>query len=360
MGIDQSILSILDVLRALVAAGIAGVIAWYFFRVFGRPRAAIPFFGFLAAFGLGMAILRAVVGSGDPGSINLASCDSSTYSNIIVCIGWPLYLDVGQTAMETIKGLGGYYGGAAVQSGLMAAVTLLALYKSLAKNVWRGSGWLILEAFALGSLSWIVLANAGWLLGVLTSAVTYGVGQVGESAVLLNLSAKLSAYQSAIGMAERVTDFATIGELQTTKQVSGIAMILIHACMGLFNVMTILNMIVVCVLVILANYLPSIALLMIILGSYSWSGLLRFLAYGAVLKIFLFVEFALLRLLPDAGDNALKLLLEAGGTIMLLVLLGMAIVALKGILILKFVHYVYQREFVPIRSGLRILTGGKP
>jgi hypothetical protein len=359
MGIDQSIIEILEVLRALVAAGICFVIAWYFFRVIGRPRAAFPFFAFLAAFGVGGAILRAVVGSGDPGSINLASCDSSTYPNIIICNGWPLYLDVGKSAMELIMGLGGHYGGAVFQSGLMAAVTLLALYKSLAKNIWRGSGWLVLEAFALGCLSWIVMANAGWFLGVLTSAITYGVGQVGESSILLDLSAKLSAYQSAIGMAERVTDFATIGELQTTKQVSGFALLLIHGCMGLFGVMTILNTVVVCVLVLLTNYLPSIALLMIVLGSYSWTGLLRFIAYGAVFKIFLFVEFALLRLLPDAGDNALKLLLEAGGTIMLLVFLGMAIVAAKTVLLLKFVHYIYQREFVPIRSGLRILTGEK-
>jgi hypothetical protein len=71
-------------------------------------------------------------------------------------------------------------------------------------------------------MSWVVLANAGWFLKVMTGVVTYGVSQIGESAILADLSAKLAAYQAAIGVADKITDFATIGELQTTKQASGV------------------------------------------------------------------------------------------------------------------------------------------
>lgn len=361
MGIDQSVLDLLAVLRALVAAGFCGVVAWYVFRVIQSPGThGFPFAMFILSFGVGAAILRFFVGSTDGEGINLASCDAASYPNIIVCNGWPLYLDVGKTGMETIMGLGGHYGGVVVQSGLMSAVTLLALYMALSKSVVRGSGRLVLEAFLIGAMSWIVLANAGWFLKVMTGVVTYGVSQIGETAILADLSAKLTAYQNAIGVADKITDFATIGELQTTKQVSGVAVFLIHCCLGLFNVMTILNTIVVCVLVLLTNYLPSIALLMIILGSYSPMGILRLITYAAVFKLALFVEFALLRLLPDPGDSALKLILEAAGSIITLVILGWTILAVKAVLLLKFVYYIYQREFVPIRAGFRILTGGKP
>lgn len=358
---DQSIVEILQLLRAILTAGLCGVIAWYFFQVVRDWRSAWPFFAFLLSFAAGVAILRFFVGQADAdGGMNLASCDPNTYPLIIVCNGWPLYLETGKVAMETILGLGGHYGGAAAQSALMTAVTLLALYKALAKNVWQASGRGILEAFLLGSLSWIVLANSGWILQVITGAVTYGVSQLGEAAILSDLSAKLVGYQKAIGMAERITDFASIGELQTTKQVTGLALFMINCSMALFNVMTVLNTFVVCLLIILTNYLPSIALLMIVIGSYSPMGLVRLLAYTAIFKLALFVEYSLLNMLPDPGGSALKMLMESAGTIVMLVGFGLIIISVKAVLFLKFVYFIYKREFVPIRSGFNILMKGKP
>ncbi len=361
MNIDQSVLEILNVLRALTVMGFVGVIAWYVFKVIQSPKThGFPFLFFIASFGIGGFLFKLFVGDASPDSFNLASCDTTSYPNIIVCNGWPLYLDTAKPAMNAIMALGGHFGGVAIQSGVMAAATLLALYIALAKSITRGSGRLIIEAFALGALTWLLLANVGWLLKVMTGVVTYSAGLMNESMVLSSLSDKLSAYNAAIGVADRVTDYASIGELQTTKSVSNIAKYLLSfGCLGVFHIMTVLNMIVVCVLVIITNYLPSIALLMIIMGSYSGGSLVRFIAYAAVFKIILFVEFALLRLLPDPGNNPLQMIMELGASLIFTAIVAWIILLVKAIVVLKFIYFIYKREFIPIRGGLRILMGEK-
>lgn len=360
MGIDQSVLDILQVLRAITAAGICGVLAWFFFRVIKSPgSAALPFLAFLFSFALGAAILRFFVGGADGGGVSLAHCDDSTYPNIIMCNGWPLYLDTAKQGMETIMSLGGHNGGAAVQSGLMSTVTLLALYMSLAKNIWKGTGRLVLEAFLLGAMTWIVLANAGWLMEVTNSAVTYGVTTIGESQILSSISEKLTAYNSAIGVAERVTDFATIGELETTKKISGSATVIIYCFIGFFNLLTIINTLIVSLLVILTNYLPSIALLMMIMGSYSPGAIVRLIGYAAIFKIALFIEYGLLYYLPSVGDDPIAMVMQLGWILFLTWLIIAALLAVKFVMILKFIHFIYKRELLPIRSGFRILTRSK-
>lgn len=360
MGIDQSILDILSILRAITAAGVCGVLAWYFFRVIKSPgSAALPFLAFLSSFAVGAAILRFFVGGAGQGAVSLASCDDSTYPNIIVCNGWPLYLDTAKQGMETIMALGGHNGGAAVQSGLMSAVTLLALYMSLAKNIWKGTARLVLEAFCLGAMTWIVLANAGWLMEVMNNAVTYGVTTIGESQILSAISEKLTAYHNALGVAERVTDFATLGELETTKKVSGLATILIYCFIGFFNLLTIINTLIVSLLVVLTNYLPSIALLMMIMGSYSPGAILRLIAYAAIFKVALFIEYGLLYYLPNVGDDPITMVMQLGWILFLTWLVIAALLTVKAAMILKFIYFIYKRELIPIRSGFRILTRGR-
>lgn len=259
------------------------------------------------------------------------SCTLTTTS-VYLCNGWPIYFD---WAYQIAKGFEDYLNNSALirnQSIAVGGLFLLVQWTELAKSINNGVK-AIANAFIVGGSTLLILSNLGWLTGAINEQINFIL-----SAGSINLEADIKSFEFLFGYIDEVI---AIQEDMSKVSISSVfsftesiqhtfSIYIAKACKFVIGGFSLLNLCFLFLQQIIVIALPFIGIFSFLMGSFDPMKLIRFLCYGAILRLFVIGQvFGFKQISLDNSSS----LLDASGNLASGVLVTLCLVAVVGGLI---------------------------
>jgi hypothetical protein len=350
----ESFNNLLEPVVLFTKIGILLSLAYYIIQTGFDWRKAGKAAGWLFTLGFGIHYLSDIPTS--PHIPDNLSCRAMV-REIFLCNGWPVYFREPYQQLE--KGIAGISDSGVIrgQAVIATGVFLIVIWTELAKGIMAGAK-AVGTAILVGGATLFALFNTGWLVGNIN-----GVTNTLFSLGMLDIEKELQNVDKILIYLNKIIEFRTDLEQIQTNGILDDFWLSVKTHLASFGAslsffmlycFSWVNMLLFLLQYILIVFLPSLALFMTLSGSFDPMKLVRFLFYGAILKLFVVAQLGGLSMIDiPVGESEF---LNASGELALGVLVataGVSAVAFFCFCVVgSILTAIFIKEILPVASSM--------